>query len=277
MGVFQGRAKQSQNEQGPSNQCRNRWNRNVVAFAVFALLFCAASAQQATAAACSNAAITGTYGLLVTGYDSSGLYQHGVAQIKSTGKGTFTGTETVSDDGTLFNKVAITGTYSIAANCTGSGTIINPKNGTQTHYNFVVDPLANQVEAIGTDSGHGTGSGVAIALGTATCTTAAMNGTYGFHGGGDIPSEGQWALSGQLSFSGTGKLSGTETSVVAGTVTSAAALTGTYTMASNCQGTLTYKVGTVTRKWNIVMTDGGQGFVAIDTVSGFVGTITARE
>lgn len=241
------------------------------------LVFVALAAQMSHAAACSDAVLTGTYGLLVTGYDSSGLYQHGMAQIKSKGNGSFTGTETVSDDGTIFNKVAITGTYAISADCTGSGTIINPKNGNQSHYNFVVDPVANQVEAVGTDSGHGTASGAAIALGTATCSAAALNGTFGFHGGGDIPAEGQWALAGQLVFSGTGKVSGKETSVVAGTVTSAAALTGTYTMATNCMGTMTYKVGTITRKWNMVMTSGGQGFIAIDTVSGFVGTLTAHE
>jgi hypothetical protein len=241
------------------------------------LLLVAFSAQVSHAAACSDAALTGTYGLLVTGYDSSGLYQHGMAQIKSNGKGSFTGTETESDDGTIFNKVAITGTYAINANCTGSGTIINAKNGNQAHYNFVVDPVVNQVEAVGTDSGHGTAAGVATPLGTAACSLAALNGTFGFHGGGDIPAQGQWALGGQTTFSGAGKLAGTETSVVAGTVTSAASLTGTYTMATNCVGTMTYKVGTFTRKWNIVMTSGGQGFIAIDTVSGFVGTLTAHE
>jgi hypothetical protein len=251
--------------------------RKLAGLVAVVMAFGAISVQRSMAAACSDAVLTGTYGLLVTGYDSSGLYQHGVAQIKSNGKGTLTGTETVSDDGTIFNKVAVTGTYTIGANCTGSGTIINPKNGNQTHYNFVVDPIANQVEAAGTDSGHGTASGVAIGLGTATCSLAGLNGTFGFHGGGDIPAQGQWALAGQFAFSGTGKLTGTETSVVAGTVTSAATLTGTYTMASNCMGTLTYKVGTLTRKWNIVMTNGGQGFVAIDTVSGFVGTVTAHE
>ena len=258
--------------QGPARQ-----GRKMVGLAVTAVLLCVFSAQTAMAAACSNAVVTGSYGLLVTGYDASGLYQQGVALIKANGKGAFTGTETESDDGTLFNKVAISGSYSIGGNCAGTGTIINAKNGNQSHYNFVVDPVANQVEAVGTDSGHGTASGVAVSLGTATCTAAAMTGTYGFHGGGDIPGQAQWALGGQLAFNGAGNLSGNETSVVGGTVTSAETLTGTYTMAANCTGTLTYKVGTVTRKWNFVLTNGGQGFVAIDTVSGFVGTITARE
>jgi hypothetical protein len=95
-----------------------------------------------------------------------------------------------------------------------------------------------------------------------------LNGTFGFHGGGDIPGEGAWQLGGQYVFSGAGKLSGTETSVVAGNVNSATALTGTYTMATNCTGTMTYKVNGTTRKWNIVMTSGGQGFIAIDTVAG---------
>src|SRR5580658_6121896 len=87
----------------------------------------------ANAAACSNASLKGIYGIWITGYDSSGAYQQSVSQIDSNGKGTFTGTETESDAGTIYNDVAITGTYSIAADCTGSGTIINPKNGNEAH------------------------------------------------------------------------------------------------------------------------------------------------
>ena len=96
------------------------------------LAMVAFSAQVSHAAACTDAALTGTYGLLVTGYDSSGLYQHGMAQIKSNGKGSFTGMETVMTTGRFFAfKVAITGTYAINANCTGSARSSMQRMGTR--------------------------------------------------------------------------------------------------------------------------------------------------
>src|SRR5579864_3316844 len=101
--------------------------------AFIAIMSCA-SAQAIT---CSNASIIGIYGLLITGYNASGQYQSGMGQINSNGKGGFTGIETVSDDGVIFNNQSLTGTYSVSANCTGSGTITNIKNGNISHYNFV--------------------------------------------------------------------------------------------------------------------------------------------
>ena len=182
---------------------------------VFGLIFAlSVLTAVANAATCSNTSLKGIYGMWITGYDSNGAYQQTVGQIDSTGKGTFTGTETESDNGTIYNDVAISGTYSIAANCTGSGTIINPKNGNQAHYNFSVDLVAKQVNAVGTDSGHGTASGQVVSLGTATCTTASVEGTYGFYGGGLDTGGSQWQFAGQYVLDG-GNVTGPETSVVA--------------------------------------------------------------
>lgn len=238
-----------------------------------------APAQTAIAPAttCSNASVKGLYGLLITGYDSSGLYQMGMGQINANGTGSFTGIETVSDDGVIFNNQSLTGTYSIGTNCTGSGTIKNVKNGTTSHYNFVVDPVRNQVEAAGTDSGHGTASGYALALGTATCSTAAVAGTYGFHGGGDLVGKGVMQFAGQYVLDGTGKLSGSETRSVDGTIISAASISGTYTMASTCRGTISYTFGGAAVKLNIVMVSGGKSFFTIETDVDTVSTAVAQQ
>jgi hypothetical protein len=236
-----------------------------------------ASAADGPPTTCSNASVKGLYGLLITGYDSTGLYQVGVGQINSTGKGTFTGTETVSDDGTIYNNQALTGTYSISSNCTGSGTIKNVKNGTLSHYNFVVDPLGKQVEAAGTDSGHGTASGFALALGTATCSTAAAAGTYGFHGGGYLVGSGVLQFDGQYVLDSLGNLTGIETRIVNGTVISASPITGTFSVASTCEGTASYQFNGATVNLNIVMVSGAKSFFAIETDAGTVSTSVAHQ
>jgi hypothetical protein len=256
-----------------SKSCRTFF---VVAFMA---IVSSASAQTAAAPAttCSNASVKGLYGLLITGYDSSGLHQVGVGQLNVNGKGAFTGVETVSDDGVIYNNQALTGTYSLSANCTGSGTIINVKNGEQSHYNFVVDPLGNQVEAAATNSAHGTASGYALALGTAACSTATAAGTYGFHGGGFLVTGGVLQFAGQYLLDGAGKLTGTETRDVDGTVISAAPLAGTYSVAANCRGTMSYKFKGATVKQNLVMVSGGKSFFTIETDIDTVSTSVAQQ
>ncbi len=231
----------------------------------------------ASAATCSNASIKGAYGLFVNGYDSSNQYQHGVGQINSNGAGKFSGVETVSDDGTIYNNLSLSGTYSIAANCTGTGTITNIKTGAITHYNFDVDPVTGEVDATETDSGHGTASGYALAQGPATCTLAGVAGTYGFHGGGYLVSGGVMQLGGQYVLDGAGNLTGTETRDVAGTIISAEPITGTYTLASNCRGTMTYVFNGSTVNLNTVFVGGGKQFFTIETDSGTVSTSVAHQ
>jgi hypothetical protein len=235
-----------------------------------------AQAAAAPATVCSNASLTGIYGLLVTGYDNSGLYQVGVGQIKANGKGSLTGIESVSDDGVIYDNQAATGTYAISSNCTGTGTITNVKNGTVSNYNFVVDPVANEVDAAENVSGHGTGSGYALGLGTATCSAAAAAGTYGFHGGGYLVGQGVLQFSGQYVLDGTGKLSGTETRLVDGTVISSP-IAGTYTMAATCRGTISYKFNAATVKLNIIMVSSGTSFFTIETDADTVSTSVAHQ
>jgi hypothetical protein len=243
---------------------------------VFGLIFAFSMLTAvANAAACSNTSLKGIYGIWITGYDSSGAYQQSVSQIDSNGKGTFTGTETESDAGTIYNDVAITGTYSIAADCTGSGTIINPKNGNEAHYNFLVDPVAKQIDAVGTDSGHGTASGQVVSLGKATCTAASVKGTYGFHGGG-LDTGSQWQFAGQYILDGAGNVTGTETSVVTGVVASAVPLTGTYVVGPSCTATITVS-GSAPYNLDVVFIQAAKAFFAIETDSGYVGTLVAHQ
>jgi hypothetical protein len=252
--------------------CFRNWFLIAGAFVAFF-----ATVPQSTAATCSNASIKGKYGIFINGYDSSGSYQHGVGQINSNGAGKFTGVETVTDDGTIYNNLSLSGTYSIAANCTGSGTIVNVKNGNQSHYNFVVDNSGKQVEAAETDSGHGTASGYALQLGTATCSASTVAGTYGFHGGGYLVSQGVLQFDGQFIFDGAGGVTGIETRDVNGAIVSASAVTGTYTAASSCTGTISYQFNGGTVNMNIYFVNGAKSFFGIETDSGTVASAVFQQ
>ena len=240
-------------------------------------VFIGLTATVPLSATCSNASIKGVYGIFINGYDSSGNYQHGVGQINSNGAGKFTGVETVSDDGTIFNNLALTGTYSVAANCTGSGTIINVKNGNQSHYNFVVDSAGTQVEAASTDSGHGTASGYALFLGATGCSTSTVAGTYGFHGGGFLVGQGVLQFDGQFVLDTAGKVTGIETRDVNGAVISAGAVTGTYNVSAACRGAITYQFNGATVHLNTYFVNGKKTFFAIETDSGTVASAVFQQ
>jgi hypothetical protein len=246
----------------------------VAVVAVFVALV--GAVPQSIAATCSNASVNGQYGIFINGYDSSGLYQHGVGIINSNGAGKLTGVETVSDDGTIYNNLATTGTYSIAADCRGSGTIINVKNGNESHYNFVVDSTG-QIEVAATDSGHGTASGYALPLGATECSTSTVAGTYGFHGGGFLVGEGVLQFNGQFILGSTGAITGIETRDVNGTVVSADAATGKYTVSSNCIGAITYSFNGTTIHLNVYFVNGKKGFFAIETDSGTVASSVFQQ
>jgi hypothetical protein len=228
------------------------------------------------AATCSNTLIKGFYGLTVTGYDSSNNYQYSVTQINANGKGTFTGIETLNDDGTVIKNAGVKGTYAVAGDCTGTGTIVNVKNGNTVHFNLAIDSISGQVEFVGTDSGHGTASGYMVPQGTAKCSVAGSAGTYGVHGGGFVVGSGVQQLAGQIVLDGKGNLSGTITNVVTGSVESGS-FTGKYTVAANCTGTLTGTLGPVTSHWNLVVVNGGKGLLAIITDTTSVTSVAAQQ
>jgi hypothetical protein len=246
-------------------------------FAFMCILVVRIATLPLSAATCSNETLKGRYGIFITGYDSSGFYQYSATQINSNGAGSFTGVETISDDGTVYNNLATTGTYSIAADCTGSGTIISVKSGQQRHYNFVVDSAGQQIEVAGTDSGHAIESGYGVALGATTCTLTSVAGTYGFHGGGYLVGQGVLQFDGQFILDGTGIVTGIETRDVNGVVVSAGAVTGTYTVAANCTGHLTYTFSGGTVHLNNYFVNGQKEFFAIETDSGTVSSAVFHQ
>jgi hypothetical protein len=221
---------------------------------------------------CSNANVTGKYGFSGGGLDKNGLPISVLGYIKANGKGTFTGTETVSDNGTVVSNVPVTGTYTIKSDCTGSGTIL-PKGSKVAHYNLVVLSGGKILQSLVTDAPT-VQTGTVQAEGKATCTLAGLKGNFGVEASGVFIGAGAVALDGLFMLDGKGNVSGTESGSIAGTIFSGRSISGTYTVASNCTGTMTVTVLGQTEHSSFVVTNGGKGLLLVETdattvVSGF--------
>src|SRR5579863_8921729 len=114
---------------GPAlTQAKNREEESTMISKTFriALMIVLASfalSSAAWAAKCSNASLSGTYGFLHDGTDSTGApATAAVTQITfDSTTGTFTGEQTASHDGVIVTE-SVTGMYTVASNCTGTGT-----------------------------------------------------------------------------------------------------------------------------------------------------------
>jgi hypothetical protein len=220
-------------------------------------------------ASCTNATLVGNYGFTVTGVDSSGELSASVGQLTADGKGNLTGIFTNSTAGVISSDVALTGTYSVKTNCTGTMTI-TPSGSTATNFSLVVVSSGGQFELVETKAGSSQ-YGYALAQGKATCTNAGVKNTFGFRGGGyTFPSLAPNAWAGQVKLDGLGGFTGSESASLGGTIESFS-LTGSYSVSSNCTGTMTFNGSTVTHT-NFVIVNGGQSAMHIQTDAGTINT-----
>ncbi|MGB7332557.1 MAG: hypothetical protein WBD25_14320 [Terriglobales bacterium] len=201
-----------------------------VAIVIFTMM---AAVGSASAATCTNATFKGVYGFFTSGFDNSEPVAN-MGQVTSAGTGTITGTITHSLDGNV-ETASISGTYTFAKGCTGTLTY---KEGSATYnYSFALDNSNKAVQAIETDSGA-TVVGFVQPLDTATCGLSGTSKTYAFSAFGADKSEAVGYV-GQLVLNGKGSVTGTINVSTKGTIDTAVPVTGTYTQASNCIGTLT--------------------------------------
>ena len=224
-------------------------------------------------AICSNATLIGNYGFTVTGVNGSGSLTATVGQLTSDGKGNLTGIETDSVAGVISSNVALTGTYSLKTTCTGTATITS---GTTANFNLVVVSNGAQFEISRTDAGTSQ-YGYALAQGKAICTNAGIKNTFGFRGGGFTSSLAPYAFNGQVKLNGLGGVTGTESASFGGTIQSFA-LTGSYSVSSNCTGTATFNGGSgnVAHTFFVVV-NGGQSSMQIQTDANLIVTIFVQK
>jgi hypothetical protein len=230
--------------------------------------FALSSAAWAT---CSNASVSGTYGFLDGGTDSGGTPTTIAGQVTfDSTTGTFTGTETISHDGVV-GSVSVKGTYAVASNCTGTGTVT--VGGKTNPFYFVV--TSTGVLFVNGKTGATTG-GYGVAQGAATCTNAGLKGSFGFEATGvwlaGSPHTGPVDFIGELALSvnasGDGVISGHMAGSEDGTIFTFAEepVTGSYTVATDCIGTATITPkGKSELHFSFVVVNGGKEMLAIET------------
>jgi hypothetical protein len=114
----------------------------------------APAARQAGSAACGLGTLHGTYlfaasGYLVSGGSSAPFAFSGHEHYDGTGA--VQGVLTSSDDGTIAQGTHFTGTYTVAADCTGALTVA--LGGTSAHYDLYIAPSGNSFTYTQTDPG----------------------------------------------------------------------------------------------------------------------------
>ena len=109
---------------------------------------------------CSNATLQGSFGYTSTGTllesfvppPFAGPFGE-VGRQTFDGNGTTKATATLSSNGNINQVVAISGTYAVNSDCTGSMTLNIPSLMATLHADFVIDDNGVEIRAIGTDSG----------------------------------------------------------------------------------------------------------------------------
>jgi len=235
---------------------------------VLLVLVAALAAHIAAWGQCSNATLKGNAAFIVSGLDTNGAPVAAFGHIKSNGKGTFTGVETVADNGAILDNAPITGTYKVHSDCTGTSTTMI-ENLTSNAV-LVVLSSGTGFQILNVDSPN-IQQGSAQAQGDATCTAAGLNGNFGIQAGGTIIGVGDVVLTGLINFNGAGKLKGTESGSVAGEIFTGQSVSGSYKVKSNCTGTATIKIkGFTPLHANLAITNGGKGVMVVATDAGTV-------
>jgi len=222
-----------------------------------------ALSSAAWAATCSNASLSGTYGFLHDGTDSNGApATAAVTQITfDSTTGTFTGETTASHDGVIATE-SLTGTYTVASNCTGTGT---PAGGF---------PFSIVVTSTGFLAVHPFSEGFAVKQGSPTCTNAGVQGSFGFETTGlflaGAPATGWVAFIGELTLSvdasGARVISGHIAGAEDSTTFAEEPVTGSYTVETDCRGRATIKPeGLSEMHFSFVVVDCGKKLLAVET------------
>lgn len=196
---------------------------------------------------CNSSSLNGTYGLSITGRQvtSAGTF---VSVLQGNGTATFDGlssvTITLSDNTNEApaTPVTWTGTYSVEANCAAVANITSGGGATLNllPYNQGKSFLMTGYDA--TYSYSGNGNSEASSLGVA-CSMGTLNGVYTFNATGySLATSAVSGLAngaGLLQFDGLGNVTANLSTATGAAGLTAANLTGTYTVGSNCAGSAT--------------------------------------
>ncbi len=235
--------------------------RILVLHATATILCVSAWARQLPATACSTAGLSGTYGAILYGSTSNGDVLAYGGQLTFNGKGTVHGNWTTNLNNAI-TTASVTGNYTVPSNCFGSISI-TPQGSSAIDFNFAAGS-SQRLELIVTNPGISV-IGYALPQGAATCTAAGLAGTWAWNSNG--LTAGFISL---VSLSANRTLHGTSTIVVNGEVQKRLTTGGTFTINSNCSGTVTFTLnGQQQGTADIVVVSGGNE-VLVTNALGFI-------
>ena len=230
------------------------------------------STGAASAAACSNATLTGNYGVLSSGFAIPNSPTSGLYLIIADGNGHIQGGGVQSDAGDIQFKT-LAGSYTVAKDCTGSMMLVD-QLGIHADYFFVFDDKQSRFEFVRTDANFNE-SGEGRTQATVSCGLRSKKKTVyadRLRGLGTPPVD----IAGQIAVASTGKVTGQEIAVSNGAAQSLK-LTGSMALGADCTGTLQLKSGASTFNFGVnVAADGSLQLVETDTGSTVAGTATPQ-
>lgn len=117
-----------------------------VAVTAFAIFMLAATPNAQASGICSKATLSGSYAATITGTIAGQPFAE-LDLVTSDGRGSFTGSGTVSENGVI-SPASFTATYTVNADCSGSATL-----STGVTQNLVIHADGSEVQFIGTNAG----------------------------------------------------------------------------------------------------------------------------
>jgi uncharacterized protein (TIGR03437 family) len=238
---------------------------------------------QITGGNCSAGMLTGTYSYTMTGraVSTSSILS---ADFMANGTATFDGVSKVSmtiTSNTLTvtqKQSALTGTFTVASNCTGT---IALTGGITANLNLILWNGGSNFAIDGSDTTYayaGTGNPI-----PASCVTASLSGAYAYTATG-FDSSATGSVNGASDEAGLLQLDGQGNVTYSYTISGVGApvqsnATGTYTLTSACigTGTLTDANGKAIAMNFVVTTANATSFNVIESSSGFIRTGTAHS
>jgi hypothetical protein len=237
-----------------------------------AILAAAACAPQAAhGAACSDATLQGNYGILLSG-TALGNPVAIAGQLSLDGGGGITGLETINTNGVMMISAQVSGTYSLAAGCTGTAAI-TPSGGTTANYNLVV--AAGKVQILSADSGT-VQSGVLAPQGISSCPAGTVKGTYSLNEAGFLVGQGPVAYGGQVLLQGGGTVQGTRAGSTNGSISAGDQIAGAYVIDPRCFGAAVLSINHgPPLHFNLVVVNSGREviFIQIDQDTVIAGSL----
>ena|SRR5882724_5263069 len=112
------------------------------------------------------------------------------------------------------------------------------------------------------------------------CTNASLNGAYGYSQSGFFYSQnglGLFGATGRFAADGNGALTGADTLSVDGSVVRGRKYTGTYSIASDCSGSIVLQTSAGTTNFDVVLNNNGQEVNLVETDANTIITGTAHQ